>query len=508
MIREFRLIQAQGEFERKLGLFDVNMPRFYDVLDVKFSEVSSDGTHRPWVSVVIGKNGVGKSRLLAGIADVFDTIAKGRGRKRKDAHSVTRLVYSIDGHLCEVVNDGGALFRATVDGQQCHLSDLPLPTKVIALSTTPFDKFRISSSIIRKPTPEKDEMPERYAYLGLRDRSGRASPTGAIFRALEGLFEATKSEEDRRLRIAEVFRFLGYRPYVRVRYEFTSRGMYILEAIVAGKPLEELSRLENQNRYQSPFVRLLERDPTAIEEIRSIGREALARARQGSTFSLTADFQGYTEDHGFFRGVQILRRADLLRIRAAEIQRESDGIVFDLKLASSGELGIVTGFLGLASVIEDGSLVFIDEPEISLHPEWQTGYIDLLLKTFGKYAGCHFVLATHSPLILSNITPENATVVSLDPDRREAEDAAGFSGRSADYLLVSAFQAPGKNNLYLKQEIIKALRLAADGQASGDEFMRIVSNMVDLLPKLDESNPVARLIRELDEVGQASTKKQ
>ena len=67
------------------------------------------------------------------------------------------------------------------------------------------------------------------------------------------------------------------------------------------------------------------------------------------------------------------------------------------------------------------------------------------------------MLATHSPLILSDIAPENSNVVSLDPDRREAEDAAEFAGQSADYLLVAAFQVAGKNNLYLKQEVISCL---------------------------------------------------
>jgi len=250
--------------------------------------------------------------------------------------------------------------------------------------------------------------------------------------------------------------------------------------------------------------KMLEQDPSLLSQVRSIAEDALHRANGTRFFSLRADFEGYSEDDRFFQKVQLLRRAGLLGMRAAEVERVIDGAVLDLKLASSGELGIVTGFLGLASVIEDGSLIFIDEPEISLHPEWQTRYIDLLLKTFGNFGGCYFALATHSPLILSDIAPENSNVVSLDPNRREAEDAEAFAGRSADYLLVAAFQVPGKNNLYIKQEIIKALRLAANGKAATNEFANILEGLVVLLPQMEEDSPVAELIRELQEAAEAS----
>jgi AAA domain, putative AbiEii toxin, Type IV TA system len=151
-------------------------------------------------------------------------------------------------------------------------------------------------------------------------------------------------------------------------------------------------------------------------------------------------------------------------------------------------------------VIQDGSLIFVDEPEISLHPEWQAQYIELLLKTFEHYGGCHFVLATHSPLILSDIGPDNSNVVSLDDNGRRAEGGEDFSGRSSDYLLVEAFKVPGKNNLYLKQEVIKALRLAANGMVSTSQFAALVDRMAALLPNIEASSATAKLIRELQDL--------
>ena len=500
MTRSFRLLEASGTFERRDILSSqIDRPRSF--LNVEFAQKPDVTALQSWVSVVIGKNGVGKSRLLAGIADIFETL--GRGRKRDDELGVSRLAYASDDRLCEIETDSIFRLRGKVDGRRCELTELPLPTKVIALTTTPFDKFRISRSLLGFPRQQHPDLPERYTYLGLRDRFGRASPTAVIFRAIEGLFNASRAEASRRLRIAEVFGFLGYKPHIQVRYEFNTPSMERLKRIVAGDLLKRVEA-PGTNSGLWRLEKMLEQDPSLLSQVRSIAEDALHRANGTRFFSLRADFEGYSEDDRFFQKVQLLRRAGLLGMRAAEVERVIDGAVLDLKLASSGELGIVTGFLGLASVIEDGSLIFIDEPEISLHPEWQTRYIDLLLKTFGNFGGCHFALATHSPLILSDIAPENSNVVSLDPNRREAEDAEAFAGRSADYLLVAAFQVPGKNNLYIKQEIIKALRLAANGKAATNEFANILESLVVLLPQMEEDSPVAELIRELQEAAEAS----
>jgi hypothetical protein len=144
----------------------------------------------------------------------------------------------------------------------------------------------------------------------------------------------------------------------------------------------------------------------------------------------------------------------------------------------------------------------VDEPEISLHPEWQTKYVELLTSTFAHYRGCHFVLATHSPLILSDINPDASNVVSLDPDRRKAESASDFAGKSYDFLLATAFDEPGNNNMYLKEEIIKALRLAADGKVDSKEFAAALGVLKDMLPKLDQQSPIAQLIGELRDVSE------
>ncbi|WP_428969904.1 AAA family ATPase [Sphingomonas sp. Xoc002] len=389
--------------------------------------------------------------------------------------------------------------RSTINGVHWSNSEIPLPEKIIALTTTPFDKFRLSRSIRRVSDGKDTDEADRYAYLGLRDRTGRASTTAAIFRALEGLFEASRSSDERRHGIADVFAFLGYLPRIEVRYDFAlGRGRRLLEQLVTGEQIEKILYEAPPLRQRRPIDRL-RYNPVALEEVREVGQEVLARLTDGRGINLLADFDGRTRDDDLFRRIQLLRRLDLVHMASVEVQRSQDNAVLDLRLASSGELGIVTGFLGVASVISRNSLVFVDEPEISLHPEWQARYVELLTSTFARFGGCHFVLATHSPIILSDINPAAANVVSLDPERRKAESASGFAGKSYDFLLATAFDEPGNNNLYIKEEIIKALRLAADGQIKSTEFVDTLAALSEFLPRLDTESPVARLIAELHE---------
>jgi predicted ATPase len=482
MASSFRLLRATGNLNQP-ELVPERMP-----LVVQFSQTTGPSHPRAWVTVVIGRNGVGKSRLLASIANLFDAADRGISRRRDDDLAVSCVTYEVDGHVCELASKGRKL-EAKLDGNPHKLKDFPLPTRVIALTTTPFDKFRISKSLQRARGDEAPYEDERYIYRGLRDRTSRASPTAVLYRALEGLFAASTSETSRRLRIADVFKFLGYKPRIQVRYQFPSWKLDLVQRI-SSRDLDAIAR-EYEGRALARIIH------SNADELHFVAREALDRLDANRSFTLRADFEGYSGDDVFFRQVQILRRADLLRLISAEVERIEDATTLDLRMASSGELGIVTNFLGLASVIQEGSLVFVDEPEISLHPEWQTRYIELLLKIFDGFQGCHFVLATHSPLILSDIDPKNSNVVSLDRDRPSADVGEAFAGQSSDYLLATAFEAPGNNNLYLKQEIIKALRLAANGKVASPRFAKTVDELVALLPHMKSESPVAQLIRQL-----------
>jgi len=94
--------------------------------------------------------------------------------------------------------------------------------------------------------------------------------------------------------------------------------------------------------------------------------------------------------------------------------KEVEEKVIDALSLSSGERHLLTMFLYLIREIKnDGSLILIDEPEMSLHINWQRRFIDDLLETLVKryselegnplWTSPHrFLIATHSPSIIAN----------------------------------------------------------------------------------------------------------
>ena len=72
-----------------------------------------------------------------------------------------------------------------------------------------------------------------------------------------------------------------------------------------------------------------------------------------------------------------------------------------LESLSSGEKNDFIMFFDLIFRTGDGTVVLIDEPEISLHILWQEKYIDNVVKALsGK--SCQIIVATHSPSIVGN----------------------------------------------------------------------------------------------------------
>jgi len=66
---------------------------------------------------------------------------------------------------------------------------------------------------------------------------------------------------------------------------------------------------------------------------------------------------------------------------------------------SSGEQHELVLFYNLLFTVTAGSLVLIDEPEISLHVSWQKAFLDDVVAV-GRSSQIHFLIATHSPQII------------------------------------------------------------------------------------------------------------
>ncbi|WP_196769272.1 AAA family ATPase [Vibrio cyclitrophicus] len=165
---------------------------------------------------------------------------------------------------------------------------------------------------------------------------------------------------------------------------------------------------------------------------------------------------------------------------------------------SSGEQCLFLLFLGIISSIDDNSLILIDEPEISLHPSWQQRFVEILNESLSEYSGCHFIIATHSPLIVSDIAVKNCEI--LDMTEQVLTSASKHSLRSSDYHLATLFHNPGHSNEYLIKTAVYVFSKVKSEKKFDNQDLEKLKMLNDQLSMLHEDDPVIELVEMLNEV--------
>lgn len=150
------------------------------------------------------------------------------------------------------------------------------------------------------------------------------------------------------------------------------------------------------------------------------------------------------------KSISFLIESGLVRIYKVSFSKDKK--IFNYTDLSSGELAVLSLVLGLTATITDNSLICIDEPEINLHPQWQEKIIELIELVSENYYGCHFFIATHSPQLISGISEKNSFI--LDLTNNSLKTIESFKNRSSDFQLSEVFNFPGKNNEYLIRKLI------------------------------------------------------
>jgi len=120
---------------------------------------------------------------------------------------------------------------------------------------------------------------------------------------------------------------------------------------------------------------------------------------------------------------------------------------------STGEQHLITLFTRLGRNIKDNSFILLDEPDISLHPQWQKEFNKLLLKLIVKLdlKNIHIIITTHSPFILSDLPKEN--VIFLEKGKQVYPDIETFGANIHTLLSHGFFMQDGLMGEFAKGKI-------------------------------------------------------
>jgi putative ATP-dependent endonuclease of OLD family len=83
-----------------------------------------------------------------------------------------------------------------------------------------------------------------------------------------------------------------------------------------------------------------------------------------------------------------------------DIELVKQGTRFRVGSASSGEKELLTYLFAIFALNVRDALIIVDEPELHLHPRWQSHLLDLFVDLSTR-TGNQFLLATHSPMFVS-----------------------------------------------------------------------------------------------------------
>lgn len=197
------------------------------------------------------------------------------------------------------------------------------------------------------------------------------------------------------------------------------------------------------------------------------------------TRSSSFEFSRSIELSAVLRNENHLRELGLITRIVIHIEKLSGQIV-RLNHASSGELSLISSLLFIDTMVPAGSLILIDEPENSLHPNWQHEYIDLLKAAIG-YRDMTVVIATHAPLIVTGAFADERweamvnEMVEGSPVLLNLEYSRG--SKSVEEILWRVFGVITPANHFVSKQLVKAVEEYENERMSLEALLSMVGRM-------------------------------
>lgn len=194
----------------------------------------------------------------------------------------------------------------------------------------------------------------------------------------------------------------------------------------------------------------------------------------------------------------LARKGENCRLELFNYEIES-GIAsesFLFEESSSGETNMLCQLINILSHIEQHSIVLIDEPETSAHPNWQIRYIDWLNEIFGSFHTCHFIISTHSHFLLTDLRKENSAIVALKRDNGKTiniSEGLNTFCWSVDDILYKVFQVRNTRNEAFERDLFELYRLMkTDSLENKSKATTILDSLNDVV--LRDGDPLKVLI--------------
>ncbi|HFR4168447.1 TPA: AAA family ATPase [Bacillus cereus] len=464
----------------------------------------SDNVNRntPFVSLIIGPNGTGKSTVLSNLQKIYldaFNYASSRGTEYISRDVEYKIVYQMGTDFYEIcyeknVNDENRnenpIYSKEYYKNEKKVSfyEVNLPKKVLASAFSINDRFTFEQN--------NEDSNKRYSYLGIKSGNNIAR-VGETTRnlVLNILQSSQKDYFDRNLKY--ITDFINVEPTFRIKYVL-KKGK--LNDLIDNNNIIKLqNRLRVQSKKEKEQISFIDdKDITDfLSKLLENQYESEIFRFDSNFISIDFNFRQEGIYHEYYDELYILWHLYELGILNEPIVFLKKGEFYKLEDASSGEAQYITTLINILSNVEKDSLVIIDEPETSLHPNWQYKYVNGIREIFKNYNSCHFIMATHSHFLISDLAPETSSIVSF---RRindselitELHDDKTF-GWSPDDILYNIFHMKTARNYYLEEDLTKLLSFISSGEEDKKEEIELILHKLSKLT-LKPNDPLNHII--------------
>ena len=522
-MKQFRLISLKLKGHKYLGDLELN---FCNTDDLNYSSLYN--------TIIIGPNGTGKSYILSIIVDLFRElyiIIKDieNGKRKGLVNGLFSLIYSIDGiQYCyrnitkskgpRDFSEGGVpsgrnwreqKYFLEKDGLNISRNEIELPVGILASSFMLTDKFVFLTK------PEDFSI---YKYLGIRGTPSTAGTRSYIRNTVNALVNAIENASFNETLI-EVLDFLDLDKSITLNYSIKRKKDFFKEVVDETTFHKFFQNYENQwlikkdkeqreiiPWYGYIYYKKIEKDKQIIKSIVEFCIE---------NFS-DKDFVLYDvlkEDKLLKKDFSILGHLDKLNlINYPDLIVKKAENIYSFEGTSSGEAHFLSSIIGILANIKENSIVLIDEPEISLHPNWQMKYLNFLNKTFAKYSSCHFIISTHSHFLISDLKAENSKIIALKREKEIVNDKnkneikivdlpynLNTYGWSAEDVLYNVFNVVSTRNKFVADDIAKILNYLSQGDKNKVNKLseKQYNELLELEAALKDNDPLKTVVKKI-----------
>jgi predicted ATPase len=489
--------------------------KIHDFKNLVDFAVDFDETSQEPVTVLLGRNGSGKSNLYEALVIIFRDLLK--GKPTKDFGYDLRYTLRNGKIAVRIWNPPTAQEEATKSAPLPFTSKEQQPIESFAFTVTEGgDQRRVSKDKISEYLPKyvvtyysgTSKRLQRHFFkpqLEFRDEllEGRSLPLRPLFYAvpihsqfallaffmtedkeamdflkdylwIEGLESALfvlrrpHWAAGRKLHKDGDARFWGARGVVR---DFLSEvyNCALAPIRLTGDIQESFDKVE-----RTEFLYLFLRD---LERLRELAERSLEIAKS------KAD-QKAVNAADFFKVLESTFMSDLIHETRIRVSVRHAGALTYREL-SEGEQQMLAVVGMLRFLRDDDSLFLLDEPDTHLNPTWGMEYLNILKKHANTGKNSHLLLATHDPLVLSNLrrnqvvmlerNMETGSVVSSEPE----QDPVGMGVQGILRNMFGLRSTVGTETQGKLNEHAKLLALGKDRTAAQDKRFNALTDELE-----------------------------